>query len=230
MELIIGRDAATGKLKVVNGSDAKLLGAPSSVPQDVSRQHCRLTVNGGNINIKNIKAENVTWVNGLEVNSKNVTPVDKIQLGPSRSYTLELDEVLKAFEPNECDIRPLRYVWENYNNGLLAISKRQQRNNLISSSYIGFSVLGGLLTFVLPEEVQNSVKIIIAVLAAAIFILGFIKRATDKSIDQREALKKQFQKDYVCPKCGRFMGFQDYDVLSQNIQCSNPNCKAKYIK
>ena len=82
----------------------------------------------------------------------------------------------------------------------------------------------------MPEEVQNSVKIIIAVLAAAIFILGFIKRATDKSIDEREALKKQFQKDYVCPKCGRFMGFQDYDVLSQNIQCSNPNCKAKYIK
>lgn len=230
MELIIGRDGATGKLKVMKDSETKLLGTPSSVPQDVSRQHCRLSVTGGNITIKNIKAENVTWVNGLEVNSKNVTPADKIQLGPSRSYTLKLDEVLKAFEPNECDIRPLRYVWENYNNGLLAISKRQQRNNLIASSYIGFSVLGGLLTFVLPEEVQNSVKIIIAVLAAAIFILGFIKRATDKSIDEREALKKQFQKDYVCPKCGRFMGFQDYDVLSQNIQCSNPNCKAKYIK
>lgn len=228
MELIIGRDSNTGKLKVVNGNEAKLVGAPSSVPRDVSRQHCQLSVTGGNITIKNIKAENVTWVNGLEVNTKQITIADTIELGPSRSYTVPLKEVLDGFEPNEVDIRPLRQVWENYNNSLLAIRKRQQRNNLLSSSYIGFSVLGGLLAFVLPNYVQDIAKIVIGVLAAAIFILGFIKRATDKSIDEQEALKKQLQQQYVCPKCHHFMGYQDYDVLIQNNNC--PYCKAKYIK
>lgn len=229
MELIIGRDSDAGKLKVVkDGNETKFMGAPSSVPRDVSRQHCQLSVTGGNITIKNIKAENVTWVNGLEVNVKQITANDTIELGPSRGYTVPLKEVLDSFEPNEVDIRPLRQVWENYNNSLLAIRKRQQRNNLLASSYIGFSVLGGLLAFILPDSVQNYAKIVIAVLAAAIFILGFIKRATDKSIDEQEALKKQLQKQYVCPKCNHFMGYQDYDVLSQNNQC--PYCKAKYIK
>ncbi len=228
MELIIGRDGATGRLKVVKDNEIKLLGQPSSVPKDVSRQHCRLMVKGNDMVIHNIKAENVTWVNGLEVNSKQITGTDKVELGPSRGYAINLADLLSLFEPNEADIRPLRQAWENYNNGMVAIRKRQQRNNLLASSYIGISVLGGLLAFVLPEVVQNSAKIVIAVLAAAIFIYGFYKRATDKSIDEQEDLKKQFQKQYVCPKCHHFLGYQDYDVLIHNNQC--PYCKAPYIK
>ena len=33
---------------------------------------------------------------------------------------------------------------------------------------------------------------------------------------------------YVCPKCGHFMGFQDYDILTQSDAC--PYCKTKYQK
>ena len=43
MELIIGRDGATAKLKVVNGTQVNLYGEAASVPVDVSRQHCQLT-------------------------------------------------------------------------------------------------------------------------------------------------------------------------------------------
>jgi len=226
MELIIGRDPSNGRLKVVKQQETKLVGNASSVPGDVSRQHCQLTVNGDSVIIKNLKAENSTWVNGVEVNSKQISLNDKIELGPSRSYRLPLSQVLDAFAPNEIDIRPLRKVWEDYNDGLIAIRKRQQRNNLLASSYIGISVLGGLIALVLPQ-MQESIKIPITALAAFVFIFGFYKKATDKSIDEQEALKKQLQSRYVCPKCGHFMGFQDYDVLAHNTQCNY--CKAQIV-
>lgn len=228
MELIIGRDSNTGKLKVVNGNEVKLVGAPSSVPRDVSRQHCQLSVTGGNITIKNIKAENVTWVNGLEVNTKQITIADTIELGPSRSYTVPLKEVLDGFEPNEVDIRPLRQVWENYNNGMLAIRKRQQRNNLLARVPIAFTMLGTVVSAI--SESIRPFSIAFTVIALVIMLYGFYLIATDKGIDQQEALKKQLQQQYICPnpKCQHFMGFQDYDVLIHNNNC--PYCKAKYIK
>lgn len=228
MELIIGRDSNTGKLKVVNGNEAKLVGAPSSVPRDVSRQHCQLSVTGGNITIKNIKAENVTWVNGLEVNTKQITIADTIELGPSRSYTVPLKEVLDSFQPNEVDIRPLRQVWENYNNGMLAIRKRQQRNNLLARVPIAFTMLGTVVSAI--SESIRPFSIAFTVIALVIMLYGFYLIATDKGIDQQEALKKQLQQQYICPnpKCQHFMGFQDYDVLIHNNNC--PYCKAKYIK
>ena len=226
MELIIGRDSNAGRLKVVNGSEVKFLGAPSSVPMDVSRQHCQLTIAGGNITIKNIKAQNVTWVNGLEVNAKQIAPTDKIELGPSRSYSLPLAEVLTVFQPNEVDIRPLRQVWEGHNSGLVAIRKRQQRNNLLARVPIAFTMLGTVISAI--NESIRPFSIAFTVVALLIMLYGFILIARDKSIDEQEALKKDLQKRYVCPKCHHFMGFQDYDVLIHNDQC--PYCKAKYIK
>ena len=91
MELIIGRDGATAKLKVVDGTEVKLYGEAASVPVDVSRQHCQLTaVDDNTFIIRNIKAANVTWVNGIEVQTKRITREDKVQLGQSR-YLLPLD-------------------------------------------------------------------------------------------------------------------------------------------
>ena len=103
MELIIGRDGATAKLKVVDGTEVKLYGEAASVPVDVSRQHCQLTaVDDNTFIIRNIKAANVTWVNGIEVQTKRITREDKVQLGQSR-YLLPLDEILEQESCGESD-------------------------------------------------------------------------------------------------------------------------------
>ena len=47
MQIIIGRDAKTSQLNVIIGQQTLRLGAPGSVPQTVSRQHCRITVTEG---------------------------------------------------------------------------------------------------------------------------------------------------------------------------------------
>ncbi len=224
MDLIIGRDANTNQLRVVNGTQVTLIGAPASVPMDVSRQHCKLEViDKDRFVITNIKAANVTWVNGVEVQSKQIALADKVQLGASK-YVLPLAEIIKQIEPNIADIRPLKAVWENYNNTLIEIRKRQQQNNLLSRVPMVFTLLGGVVAA--ASEDLRSVSIVFTVIAAAIMLYGFYRIATDKSIEEQERLKKEFQSNYICPKCGRFLGYQDYDIIRQHSNC--PYCKAQY--
>ena len=225
MELIIGRDGATAKLKVVDGTQVMLYGEAASVPGDVSRQHCQLTaIDDNTFVIKNIKAANVTWVNGIEIQTKRITRDDKVQLGQSR-YLLPLEEILEQIKPNIVDISPLKAVWEKYNSSTLAIRKRQQTNNLLSRVPIFMTMLGGVL--IALNEAIRPYSITFTVIALLIMAYGFYRQATDRAIDKQEQLKKQFQRDYVCPKCGRFLGFVDYDLLHQNNNC--PGCKAKYL-
>jgi hypothetical protein len=226
MELIIGRDGATAKLKVVNGTQVTLYGEAASVPGDVSRQHCQLTaIDDNTFVIKNIKSANVTWVNGIEIQSKHITKEDKVQLGKSR-FDLPLEEILEQMKPNIVDIEGLKPVWDEYNKSMIAIRKRQQTNSLLARIPIFLTMLGGLL-IALSESIRPY-SITFTVIALLIMAYGFYRQATDRSIDKQEKLKKQFQRDYVCPKCGRFMGFIDYDLLHQNNNC--PGCKARFKK
>ena len=88
-------------------------------------------------------------------------------------------------------------------------------------------MFGGLMSGIASDELKPFAYVFTAI-ALLVMIYGFYKRFTDNSIDEQEYLKKVFQQKYVCPKCGHFMGFQDYDLLVQNNAC--PYCKTKYIK
>ena len=84
MEIIIGRDQQTRRLSVVKDGNSKLCGQPNSVPMDVSRHHISLQPAGnGRWQIKNLNERNVTFVNGIAVESKTISESDKIELGNS---------------------------------------------------------------------------------------------------------------------------------------------------
>ena len=79
MELIIGRDASTSQLRITMGQQTKAFGATGSVPITVSRQHCSLIINpNGSYKITNLKPQNVTFINGVEMMAKTITEKDKI--------------------------------------------------------------------------------------------------------------------------------------------------------
>lgn len=231
MELVIGKDVETSKLKVVAGSQVKLLGEPASVPDDVSRQHCKLVfIDENTLVITNLKAYNSTWVNGIGVQSMGISVNDRVELGPSH-YLLPLAEIVKMCRPNIADIRPLKKINEDYNQKLINIRKRQQRNNLIARVPMVFTMLGGLIAAITSQnrnQVVMWVTISLTFIALIIMVYGFILIGADKSVEKQEELKKWYQRTYICPKCGHFMGFQDYDVLAQGNNC--PYCKAKYRK
>lgn len=81
MELIIGRDASTSQLRITMGQQSKTFGVAGSVPMTVSRQHCSLTINpDGSYRITNLKPQNVTFVNEVEIMAKTIMEKDKMEL------------------------------------------------------------------------------------------------------------------------------------------------------
>ncbi len=222
MKLIIGRDSATSQLKVVNGSQVNMYGAAGSVPMDVSRQHCELSsIDNKTYTVTNIKAANVTWVNGVQIQSKQITLEDKVELGQSH-YQVPLHQILQQERP--VDISLLESVWTNYENKLLEIKQRQKLNNLLSRVPIVFTLLGGLVSAI-SEDIRPF-SIALTVIALIIMLYGFYRIWSDKSEAEQKSLKKDFQQKYVCPKCGRFLGFIDFDILNQYTNC--PHCRAQY--
>ena len=125
MEIIIGRDQNTRQLSVVKDGNSKLYGQPNSVPMDVSRHHISLQPAGsGKWQIKNLNEQNVTFVNGIAVESKTISESDKIELG--NSHYLFSWSALQEPKVETVDIRQLKRVWDEYNNANIEIRKRQK--------------------------------------------------------------------------------------------------------
>ena len=226
MEIIIGRDQSTRQLSVIKDGVTKLYGQAGSVPMDVSRHHVSLQPLGnGKWQIKNLNERNVTFVNGIAVESKTITESDKIELGNSH-YLLNWD-ALNEPKVETVDIRPLKQVWDEYNKANIEIRKRQKNIGLLASVPIGITMLGGLLSGIASDELKPYAYVFTAI-ALVVMLYGFYRRFTDNSIEEQEEIKKTFQRRYVCPKCKHFLGFQDYDILIQSDSC--PYCKTKYRK
>ena len=228
MEMIIGRDAATGRLKAVIGQQPLIGGELGSVPRSVSRQHCSLfRQENGKYILKNLKVENTTYVNGLSIEKKVITEEDKIELGEEH-YLLRWD-ILKKMMPAEqkvVDIRPLKKVWENYEALKLQQQIKERKFNNQRQA-IGILTMGAMLLGLLTGR---SFLILLPVYAVAIFVgvIFFIKAHKKSSAIpiQNKEEEKRFIKKYSCPACGHYMGMQPYEVLIQNKKC--PYCQAKF--
>ena len=225
MEIIIGRDQQTRQLCVIKDGNSKLYGQPNSVPMDVSRHHISLQPAGaGKWQIKNLNDRNVTFVNGIAIESKVVSESDKIELG--NSHYLFSWAALQEPKEETIDIRSLKKIWDEYQREDIAIRNRQKNNGLLASIPLGFSMLGGIIAGVAPEI--REVALVFTGIAFLLFIYGLYKRSQDNSTIELKRLQEDFERKWVCPKCKRPLNFRSYTVLEQNDAC--PYCKTKFKK
>ena len=226
MEIIIGRDQQTRQLCVIKDGNSKLCGQPGSVPMDVSRHHISLQPAGnGKWKIKNLNEKNVTFVNGIAVESKTISESDKIELG--KSHYLFQWSALSEPKVETIDIRHLEKIWDWYETTQLEMkeSERKIQNNQKLASIL--SSCGILIVFV---EGLGFLRYILMGLSILITIYFWYRgNNSDSSLNIKlNDLSKEFRKKYTCPKCGHFMGNTPYDVLIQNDGCFN--CKRKFKK
>lgn len=232
MEVIIGRKPETNQLKITVGKQEKICGEPNSVPISVSRTHCSLNIgNDGSIVMKNLNPENETFVNGIGYTSKQITRNDELTFGYDR-YLFDwenIDELL----PVIVDLRPLKGVWQKYQDEKMAIQIKERRFNAISR-ISGLFTMGAMVLTLANGGAQDGIGLRqIMYYLAIVFMLAItaISYYNASRIPRKNAqLDEWFQAKYVCPnkKCRHFMGNVSYNVLSQNSGC--PYCKAQFGK
>lgn len=224
MDIIIGRNTKDGSWLLTVDGKGQTVSSQEHVPASIGGQHCRLTASKGQLRLRNLDVNNYTFVNGQSIESKAVTTADRIELGADR-YPLSW-ELLKPLLP--CDITPLRAVWDEYERQNLELQIKERKFNALRSAT-------GLITMVaIVLSLANGgrsrwyfVLYGIAILTSLVF---FIKayRDSSKLPQRRQELARHFQRRYVCPNCGHYMGSQPYEILLQNGCC--PYCKKQFVQ
>lgn len=224
MKIQVGRDQATSKLRLTYGEKSVLTDS-ADVPPTVSPEHCEIDVEDNYFRLRNLNIDNYTYVNGQAVEAKTIQKTDKVELGPDR-YPFDwkgLDGIL----PPIADIRPLKEVWDNYEKQNIDLQIDERRFNTLRS-------ITGLITMVaialsIATGGRSPWYLLLYGVAITASLVFFVKAYRDaaKIPQQRQELTKRFQRDYVCPHCGRFLGNQSYYILAQNTCC--PYCKTKFI-
>ncbi|MBO4811097.1 MAG: FHA domain-containing protein [Prevotella sp.] len=223
MEIVIGRDASTSRLKLVADGKTMLAEAEGAVPPTVADAHCSLTFTSEGIRLRNLDINHYTYVNGKGVEAKKVSKTDHIELGLDH-FPVDWN-IIAMVAP--ADVSPLCRVWDQYEQQKLELQIAERRFNSLRSAT-------GLLTMVaIALSVmtgRQSLGYIVLYATAILVSLAFTIKAWNNaaSVPQKTAqLTQQFQHDYVCPCCGRFLGGQSPQMLAQSGHC--PYCKKQFI-
>lgn len=241
IQILIGREASDNRLKMTLEKKSQTFGTPGSVPQSVSRQHCILTVDDTThtMRISNCNEQkNVTFVNGMRIESCQVTTSDTIELG-FQHYLLNWETVMsfvdqnRKKEPETADIRPLETVWDNYKKLSNKLTKAERIATILRSG-IPILTMGGIAAgYLFINESGSAYRLmkIIYPVATLLSIIFFVKSLIDlHNIPKKHGiLTKQMIQDYSCPNCHYYFGGQSYDVIKINLDTC-PKCKAKLIK
>lgn len=228
MEYIIGRDQQTSQLKVAFGQQSIRLGNSGDVPKTVSRQHCLLTVDNGHCTIKNLKPQNVTFVNDMAIAQKSVKESDTVALGPEK-YSIDLASILKAIQeltPKTADIRPLQVLWEEHDQHSLDQVIAERKFNALRGATGLITMTAIILALTVGRNIWYLVLYCVAIFASFFFTVKAYKDSTNVP-KRRKEQERVFRSKYVCPNCGHHFTMP-YDELSQYDVC--PYCKAKFIK
>ncbi|MBQ8531192.1 MAG: FHA domain-containing protein [Parabacteroides sp.] len=195
----------------------------------VSRHHAQLIHKEEGWILEDLNSTNGTFVNGVQIVKKYVTLTDTIKLGDN--YVLDISEVLKFNNDYSEEFLALKKVYDNYIQEKVRIQSANQFKTRIFQS-LPFALPGiiGIIIGFLGERnpLLLGVSLFIAICAPTIGIYLGAKQSAKIPLLLQD-LVNQFKIDYVCPKCGTFLGEVPWESLRNRKQCPVSSCKAKWV-
>lgn len=196
----------------------------------VSRHHALLTKESdGCLFLEDLGSTNGTFVNGSQIAKKRITPTDVIKLG--NNYTMNVSEVLKYNNDYTEEFAALKKVYDDYIQAKVKIqSSNQFKTRLFQSLPFALPGIIGVVIGFLGKGSPEwfGISLFIAICAPTVGIYLGAKQSA-RTPEQLQALANQFKIDYVCPKCGTFLGEIPWESLRNRKQCPVSSCKAKWV-
>jgi len=198
---------------------------------EVSRYHAVLTRDEtGELVLQDLLTTNGTFVNDNQIIIKKVRLDDRLTFGTS--FTIDMSELLHGFNDYSEDFYLLKHVYDTYIREKIRIqSKNQFKTRLFQTlPFALIGVVGILMSFLRhANQALFIISLIIAIGAPTIGIyLGARQAAKIPALLQN--LANQFKIDYVCPKCGAFLGEIPWESLHNKKQCPATSCKANWVR
>ena len=197
----------------------------------VSRHHARLVSEpDGSWLLEDLDSTNGTFVNEAQIARKRISKSDQIRLG--ENFTLTLSDLLKAGNDYSEEFAKLKTVYDHYIQEKVRIqSSNQFKTRLMQSLPFALPGVIGVVVGFLGKGSPTlfGLSLLITIVAPTVGIYLGAKQAA-KIPMQLQALANQFKIDYVCPKCGTFLGEIPWESLLNRKQCPVSSCKAKWAR
>ncbi|MDR1097933.1 MAG: FHA domain-containing protein [Tannerella sp.] len=215
------------KVKIGKASDNDFV---INDPQ-VSRYHALLTQDENrDLLLEDLGSTNGTFVNDCQIVKKRVTSEDRVTFGTV--YTVSIHDILKRDNDYSEEFVRLKDVYDGYIKEKIRIQSSNQFKTRLFQS-LPFAVIGvaGIVLGFMGHTNKGLFvfSFILAVCAPTIGIY-FGARQAAKIPAQLQRLANQFKIDYVCPKCGTFLGEIPWESLSNKKRCPVSSCRAKWIR
>ena len=195
----------------------------------VSRHHAKMIREKEGWILEDLGSTNGTFVNESQIVKKYVTLSDTIRLGDN--YTVKLSELLKYNNDYSEEFAALKQVYENYIQEKIKIQSSNQFKTRIFQS-LPFALPGviGVIVGFLGKGSPTlfAISLLIAICAPTIGIYLGAKQSA-KIPQLLQELTNQFKIDYVCPKCGSFLGEIPWESLRNRKKCPISSCQAKWV-
>lgn len=223
----------------------------------VSRRHVSLDLKeDGAVLIEDLASGNGTFVNGRRIVKKQIRSTDQVRLGPAyllnvpdviRIMTLSITpsqaSVKKSsgsaaktvLSPEEeqrikTQFTKLNAVYERCEKEKIALGKEKSTAMVMRSiPAVVVSLLLFLVSFFLDGGIVEILKLVLGGLSVILICVMTYRyyQVQKKAPEKMAAIKKQFMIDYVCPKCGEFLGNNPFETLRNQGECKR--CKTKWV-
>lgn len=252
--ILIGKEPGQGRLLIAVDDKTVSIGSPDSVPNSVSRcivekrmAHASISIDAqGEMLLRNLKEQNVTFVNGTEVDSKLISPTSTIELGKDR-FKIDLLTIIesakglvtlsnddkKTGKPQKYSISHLQGVWDTYESELDRIALQQQEAARRRLLPIMVGSLSGVASPILATLVAvNTLYLTVPVAAVSFGLYLFNYKKRDTSYEERKVATERFTDEYVCPnpKCNKFLGNISYKLMKRQFSMQCPHCKCAFFE
>jgi len=197
---------------------------------EVSRYHAVLTRgDAGELILQDFSTTNGTFVNNKQILKKKVTSADDVTFGTS--YTINIAELLHSLNDYSDDFLRLNKVYETYIREKIRIQSKNQFKTRIFQTmpFALIGIFGILMTIFGGKSNLLLIPSIILAIAAPVADIYLGARQAAKIPALMQNLANRFKIDYVCPKCGAFLGEIPWESLHNKKNCPVPSCKAKWV-
>lgn len=195
----------------------------------VSRHHAQLEKQEDGVWLLiDLNSTNGTFVNDQQVARKRVNTKDEIRFG---GHICSLSDILNQHNDYSEEFALLKGIYDRYIESKVKIqSSNQFKTRLLQSiPFALLGVVGVTLSFLEKgSPLLMVISFIVMVCAPTIGIFLGAKQSA-KVPRQLQHIANQFKIDYVCPKCGTFLGEIPWESLRNRKQCPVSSCKAKWI-
>lgn len=202
----------------------------------VSQIHAKLIRKPDGIYIEDMESRNGTYVNGMQVRAKKIGFADKIFLGGTDYFQLDLSKVVKLLPLSDDDFKQgilkLKKIYDDYQTQSSELQAKRQADMMTKRTLptTVLSSLTGILAIFLPTT--PTTKIIIGISGAILSTLVFLvatkwaSKSMKANIEKLNHLNEDYELEYVCPNCGTSFRGRSWEFLKRMGKC--PSCRREF--